>query len=239
MLGFVEGEVLEGNRCEKTTKEYCNLIIEPYMEKHGGVHEHAVIILDCWTVHRSREFLDWMKKRYPKWHILFLPANCTGKFQPADLILQRVVKHIIRQQFAQFLCDLTLTHLQKTHNNASHPPFKIDTKIGFLRDLVPAYLTNAYEWMIQHPDVVTRSWERAQVQCLNLLSAWTKDVQDEAVQMHLSRELFPNNDQSADLESEWVHAEIGDSEEVSVEKLVEYACSGSTDLAIAIALQFD
>ena len=57
--------------------------------------------------------------------------------------------------------------------------------------------------------------------------------------MHFSHELFPKNDQSADLESELVHAEIGDGEEVLVEKLVEYACSGPTNLAIAIALQFD
>ena len=102
--------------------------------------------------------------------------------------------------------------------------------------MVPSYLTKAYEWMLTKPDVVTRSWERAHVDHLNLLSAWMKETQDVAVELNSSRRLFPRHHEE---ESEVCRAEIEDAGEVSIEQLSKYVCSESTDLAIAFALQFD
>jgi hypothetical protein len=60
-------------------------------------NQYWVAYIDCWKIHKSKAFLDWARAKYPKLLIiLFVPAGCTGKFQPADLILQRVFKHIIR-----------------------------------------------------------------------------------------------------------------------------------------------
>jgi hypothetical protein len=40
---------------------------------------------DCWSVHKSKEFLDWMKNRHPRIIVLFVPGGCTGVWQPLDV----------------------------------------------------------------------------------------------------------------------------------------------------------
>ena len=73
------------------TKE---LLAEENKKKSGVVHNgHAVLLFDCWSVHKSDEFLNWLKTTHPQYHVVFVPAGCTGKAQPADVVLQRPLKH--------------------------------------------------------------------------------------------------------------------------------------------------
>ena len=76
----------------KTTQDYFEHILASRVDDD----QYWVAYIDCWKIHKSKAFLDWARAKYPKLLILFVPAGCTGKFQPADLILQRVFKHIIR-----------------------------------------------------------------------------------------------------------------------------------------------
>jgi hypothetical protein len=79
----------------KTTQEYFEFILHSRIKED----EYWVVLIDCWKVHKSKAFLDWARAKYPHLLILFVPAGCTSKFQPADLILQRVFKHVIRREF--------------------------------------------------------------------------------------------------------------------------------------------
>ncbi|KAJ7304728.1 hypothetical protein DFH08DRAFT_639352, partial [Mycena albidolilacea] len=59
-----------------------NLIIAPYFEakkKELGLppSQFSIWIIDCWSVHKSREFLDWMKVNHPTIIVLFVPGGCT------------------------------------------------------------------------------------------------------------------------------------------------------------------
>jgi hypothetical protein len=66
-----------------------------------------------------------------------MTAGCTGKFQPADLILQRVFKHIIRREFKAFLAQKVKEHLV---NGSKSSTFKLNTGLGYCRDLTPGFL---------------------------------------------------------------------------------------------------
>ena len=55
-------------------------------------HTHCILLIDCWSVHTSEEFRQWMRTEYPNHHLTFVPAGCTSKAQPADVILQRPIK---------------------------------------------------------------------------------------------------------------------------------------------------
>lgn len=55
-------------------------------------HSRCVIILDVWSVHRSREFRDFMTLEYPWISLVYVPANCTSRFQPLDAGTQRIMK---------------------------------------------------------------------------------------------------------------------------------------------------
>lgn len=39
---------------------------------------------------------------YSNLFIIYVPANCTGQFQPADVGLQRVINHHLRQESLNF-----------------------------------------------------------------------------------------------------------------------------------------
>lgn len=42
--------------------------------------------IDCWSVHKSKEFLGWMKKKHPNVIVLFVPGGCTGIWSRSTLV---------------------------------------------------------------------------------------------------------------------------------------------------------
>ncbi|KAF9061115.1 hypothetical protein BDP27DRAFT_1146170, partial [Rhodocollybia butyracea] len=67
-----------------TMKSLVNDIIAPYFESKKaelGVTDpeaqYSIWKIDCWSVHKSREFLDWMKIMHPNILVIFVPGNCT------------------------------------------------------------------------------------------------------------------------------------------------------------------
>jgi hypothetical protein len=52
------------------------------MKKELGLPSSQVSIwlIDCWSVHKSKEFRTWMKKNHPNIILLFVPGGCTSLF---------------------------------------------------------------------------------------------------------------------------------------------------------------
>jgi hypothetical protein len=50
-------------------------------------HPKMVWLLDCWFAHKSKEFLNWMKKYHSNILVIFILANCKNELQPAYVIL--------------------------------------------------------------------------------------------------------------------------------------------------------
>jgi len=87
---------------QSTMRSYVQHILVPYFEGHRqNQHQICVWQIDCWSVHRSAEFRHWMYKTYPWIRIHYVPANCTGLFQPCDVGIQRVLKLAIRRSALQ------------------------------------------------------------------------------------------------------------------------------------------
>jgi hypothetical protein len=68
-------------------RKYIIGVINPYVKSvikasNGQlpVDQKAVLLIDCWYVHKSEEFLSWMKEKYPHLIILFMPGGTTSKF---------------------------------------------------------------------------------------------------------------------------------------------------------------
>ncbi|KAJ6495116.1 hypothetical protein C8R45DRAFT_758980, partial [Mycena sanguinolenta] len=65
-----------------TMHQLVDTIIAPYFEtakRQLGLPPSQMSIwkIDCWSVHKSKEFLAWMKKNHPTIIILFIPGGCT------------------------------------------------------------------------------------------------------------------------------------------------------------------
>jgi len=76
----------------ETTKRFVHKILLSYLHsqiKQLGLpkHKKMVWLLDCWFVHKSKEFLDWMKEDHPNILVIFIPTNCRNELQPTYVIL--------------------------------------------------------------------------------------------------------------------------------------------------------
>jgi len=73
---------------QATMRALVDDIIAPYFDKTKAElglpsTQASIWKIDCWSVHKSQEFLGWMKKTHPTIIIIFVPGGCTGWRVPA------------------------------------------------------------------------------------------------------------------------------------------------------------
>jgi hypothetical protein len=137
-------------------------------------------LIDCWSVHKSKEFLTWIKKKHPKILILFIPANCTAVLQPADIIIQRPLKHAFILQFNSW----TMDNISKQLDKGSE--VELDFKISTIKPLLYSWLHKAWLHVFFKQDMICKGWEKA-----GLLRAFEKSFQVEAMKDNITTPLFP------------------------------------------------
>ena len=95
-----------------TMQSYVQHILVSYFEQHRQDHDQICIWqIDCWSVHQSEEFCHWLYETYPWIRVHYVPANCTGLFQPCDVGIQRVLKLAIRHSALQDIINSTIEQL--------------------------------------------------------------------------------------------------------------------------------
>jgi hypothetical protein len=150
-------------------KTYVTQIIVPYFLRKkaelGYAPDHACILqLDAWSVHRSVAFRQWIRDEFP-WIVLdYIPANCTGIWQPCDVGTQRPFKQAIRR--AQ-LEDMVAETQDRLNRGGSPADVHLDKKIGVLRDRSVRWFVEAFD-TIQNPKLILKTWERCSVGAFNL-----------------------------------------------------------------------
>ncbi|KAE9402146.1 hypothetical protein BT96DRAFT_816909, partial [Gymnopus androsaceus JB14] len=84
----------------KTMKEWIKLILIPCInaviadDPTLDQHQKAILFINVYPVHISEPFRpNYVYTDHPRIIIIFVPANCMGKVQPADISLQRPLKH--------------------------------------------------------------------------------------------------------------------------------------------------
>ena len=90
----------------KTCQEFVQKILIPYYLHVAHTmdlppNQKFIWLIDCWSVHKLEAFLSWMKKKFPLVCVLFVPVNCTSKFQPANVVIQRPLKCVFSKCFKQ------------------------------------------------------------------------------------------------------------------------------------------
>jgi hypothetical protein len=76
-----------------------------------------VWLLDCWSVHKNKEFLDWMRKYHPTILVIFIPTNCTSELQPLNVVLQQPLKHAFKVDSIHGLHRLSNSRLTMGKNH--------------------------------------------------------------------------------------------------------------------------
>ena len=139
-----------------TMKSYVRNVLSVYFnEKRALLKRKDQVCLwtiDCWSVHRSQEFRDWMRENYPWILVRYVPGGCTGIFQPCDVGIQRILKHAMKKTALSHVVKETVAHL----NNNKDPGTILLTKaIKVLRNRSVEWLVNGYK-AINKPEIVKK-----------------------------------------------------------------------------------
>jgi hypothetical protein len=129
---------------QQTMKRFVDEILAPYFDTQKKLisrptTQKSLWIIDVWAVHRSDEFLGWMRENHPTILIDFVPGGCTGVAQPLDVGINRPFKQSIKVSYHADLVDHFLG--QMTQNQK----LTFDTHIGPLRDASVGWLWHAYQ----------------------------------------------------------------------------------------------
>jgi hypothetical protein len=160
------------------------------------VNQKAVLLIDCWSVHKSEEFLSWMKEEYPHLIILFVSGGTTSKFQPADTGLNRPFKAAVKAAYHLWYAQDVGQQLQG-HDVGE---VKVGTAMGVMRDLSVGWLLSSWERLNGDASIVKKAW-----QITGLHAAFDRQVQRVAGKMRDAGKLWKV--------PQGYDAEIGDEDE--------------------------
>jgi hypothetical protein len=136
-----------------TMKRYVQYILAPYFEHHReDPNQICIWQIDCWSVHRSEEFRSWMYATYPWIRIHYVPANCTGIFQPCDVGIQRILKLAIRCSALQ---DIISNTMEQLGQGIEPSMVTFEKKLPIVRNNSVRWLVNGYK-AINKPDLVQK-----------------------------------------------------------------------------------
>jgi hypothetical protein len=137
-----------------TMKTCVQHILVPYFEGHKKYSNQVCIWqIDCWSVHQSAEFHNWMHKSYPWIQIHYVPANCTGLFQPCDVGVQWVLKLAIRRTALEDIVNDTMEQLGQ---GVEPSMVTFEKQLTVVRDHSIRWLVNGYE-TINNPNLIQKA----------------------------------------------------------------------------------
>ena len=112
-------------------------------------------------VHKSLEFRTWLRENFSWLIFLFVPANCTSKLQPCDVIVQRPFKYGFKPQF-----DSHSTNAVRENLQSGKKPY-IPVKISELKGHLSIWLLHAWKCCADRLDMLQRGWAKC-----GLLDVW-------------------------------------------------------------------
>jgi hypothetical protein len=120
-----------------------------------------IVYLNCYPIHTGEEFFFWVYNEFPFIILCYVPQNCkyiiscfmlnvsvistgTGKAQPADVGLNRVIKHQLKQSQMQFLVK---TYQDQIATGLTPDQVKFSTSLPILHDATVAGVVDVYDFM--------------------------------------------------------------------------------------------
>ncbi|KAJ7173829.1 hypothetical protein C8R46DRAFT_1032050 [Mycena filopes] len=151
-----------------TMRDWVEGVLVPWrakiIESRDDLDEDQLMIayLDIYAVHIGEEFRSLIFKEFPFIILIFVPGSCTGLFQPADVGLQRVAKHILKQDSLDYLVQVFQTQRE---NGVAPRDIKFPSSLPILRDTTVRGLVKMYDFF-QTPEgrkIVQQAWRKCEV----------------------------------------------------------------------------
>lgn len=141
-------------------------------KKYGRDENRQVAILniDVYPVHTSEAFITWMRQKYPRFRLIFVPAKCTSKAQFADVVLNKPLKNYVMRNF-------TLHMVEKV--KAEKAVGKSLAEINF-QSVGTQVSNNAMRWLLDGYKKLGEIDHQPGLQRIGYPKCWTEEFQEEA-----------------------------------------------------------
>ena len=144
---------------QETMRDLVNTIIAPYFKKTKVTlnlppEQCSVWKIDCWFVHKSAEFLGWMKENHANIIVIFVPGGCTGIWQPLDVGVQRVMKLSIKRSAHCDIVDEVSAQL-----TSGTKDLRLNITLGTLRNWAVGWVVNTIHEISNKVLICKASWE--------------------------------------------------------------------------------
>jgi hypothetical protein len=140
-------------------KDFVHKLLLAYLHKQIQqldlqANQKPVWLIDYWSIHKRKEFLDWIKKKHPNILVVFVPTNCTSELQLVDVIIQRPLKHGFKVNFNKWT---TCVIKQQIYNGKE--PF-IDLKMNNLKPQICGWLHSTWTQVQGMDGMIVKGWEK-------------------------------------------------------------------------------
>jgi len=172
---------------QETMQRWITNILLPHSERminmHGlNANAHILLLLDCWAVHKSAEFRDWLQREHPRIHLVFVPANCTSKLQLADVVLQRPFKSCITRSFN----DWAAAAVAKQIESGEVTGIAAQLGMAAIKPLVLQWCIDSWNGLRERKQLILDGWDRS---CLSMFDITSEHRRNDAVEMIALKQL--------------------------------------------------
>jgi len=217
---------------QETMQQWVREVLQPYIERQrvefNLAHSpHVVLVLDVWSVHKSKEFITFLSENFPRVHLVFVPANCTSRLQVADVVLQRPFKHGIKKEFNEWAAQIITEQIN------SDAPLGLNSDLG-MKKIKPL----ALQWCVtswtsinneKGRELIKVGWIKCCTQFFDVLDrAKRVEAVEEAQQGKIDFKHIPQEDESAAAVSEESNSEDDNKDVLDVMQERKYGERKST-----------
>lgn len=159
------------------------------------MNQQMVLNLDCWKVHISEEFRDWIKASHPYISLIYVPGGCTGVAQVCDLVVNKKLKDMIKQQFQIYITEKLVVLTDKIKEGISIEKLSLKTKE--LRPLLAKWMVEVVTFFLSDPGkkLILEGFDKA-----GILQCFDRDFQ--------TRSFFSDLPDDQEIECETLEEEI-------------------------------
>ena len=180
---------------QRTIRDIVTNIIVPYTDNTKQVlglsqNQKVVLMLDCWAVHRSSEFKEYLQNHHPSLITLFIPAGCTSKLQVVDLAVNGHIKSVMKQHVGRYLSQQATEQMD---SGVEPQNVKFDLRLSTLKPKLVQWLKLAIDSL--EVDEIRREWLKAR-----LPRAWQGDFQATSLQHCEEGTLLTDQEQGSEEE---------------------------------------
>ncbi len=98
-----------------------------------------VWLLNCWSVHKSQDFFNWIKQKHPNILVVFIPTNYINVLSLIDIILHCPLKYVFKMEFNKWTVGTTKEQIE----NGKNP--NVDFKMNNLKPCMWEWLHNLWK----------------------------------------------------------------------------------------------